>query len=433
MVRMLIAGLVIAAGCGDDDGAGPRDGGRRDAGGGEDAGRTDAGARDAGPRPDASVPPGCAFAPPPQTGRGRTWYVAPAGDDGAEGSETAPFATLQHAADVAGAGDTIIAEDGAYTATGETILYVSTGGTADDWLWIRARNRWGAHLDGRDGTNASGIRFGDGVGWVRVEGFEISGMQAGDGGAGGIECYAGGHDVELIGNHIHHIGRFCTDTANGEVGIFLQQADVLVEGNLLHDIGRFAAGEMGCMPTTMYWQNHDHGIYVDGDVPGADRATIRNNVFYGFERGWAIQLYPGTLEGVRIEHNTFVGPNPYRDGHIVADAAFTDLVVRNNLFFEPRASAISASDSPTFTSSIVTHNCISTDAVFNVPDPGGVMVADNILGIDPLFVDAAGRDYHLAAGSPAADVGAMLPEVIRDFDGCARPMGGGWDCGAFER
>src|SRR5438094_435272 len=123
-----------------------------------------------------------------------------------------------------------------------------------------------------------------------------------DGSSDALDVYNGGHDSQIVGNHIHDIGRLCTSTANGECGIFIQQPGVLLEGNYIHEIGRFKLGENGCQPTNSYWMNHDHGVYVDGNtesssIPGAKDVVIRNNVFVNNARGWAVQLYPGSLPG----------------------------------------------------------------------------------------------------------------------------------------
>jgi hypothetical protein len=50
---------------------------------------------------------------------------------------------------------------------------------------------------------------------------------------------------------------------------------------------------------------------------------------------------------------------------------------------------------------------------------------------DPLFVDPAAGDYHLAVGSPAIDAG-VAAVVSRDMDGDARPHGQASDLGADE-
>ena len=61
--------------------------------------------------------------------------------------------------------------------------------------------------------------------------------------------------------------------------------------------------------------------------------------------------------------------------------------------------------------------------------PGG---PNNILGMDPKFVNAAGGDFHLMVGSPAIDAADPGATQTLDFDGVVRPQGGGRDMGAFE-
>src|SRR5262249_49505708 len=52
------------------------------------------------------------------------------------------------------------------------------------------------------------------------------------------------------------------------------------------------------------------------------------------------------------------------------------------------------------------------------------------LNVDPLFVNAAGADFHLQTGSPAATAGAITPDLM-DFDGLALPQGAGYPIGAY--
>jgi hypothetical protein len=147
-----------------------------------------------------------------------------------------------------------------------------------------------------------------------VEGFEIRDLQA-----HGFDFYGGGvHDIRVVRNLVHHVGRNCTDTSNGRTGASLGEGAhrVVFDGNIWHDIGRFEPGENGCSPRTEYYQNHDHGIYV----ADADEITIKNNVFHAFRRGWAIHRYSSrgsASRGLVIVNNTFLGQNPYRPGQII--------------------------------------------------------------------------------------------------------------------
>ena len=74
---------------------------------------------------------------PPSPNGGRSLFVATTGNDSASGDENAPFATLQHAADLANPGDTVVIRGGRYDgqsviirrggAPGKPITYVGEG------------------------------------------------------------------------------------------------------------------------------------------------------------------------------------------------------------------------------------------------------------------------------------------------------------------
>lgn len=64
--------------------------------------------------------------------------------------------------------------------------------------------------------------------------------------------------------------------------------------------------------------------------------------------------------------------------------------------------------------------------------PAEAAGADNRAVGAASFVDAAGNDYHLVAGSPAVDAGSILQGVATDRDGVTRPQGSAADVGAYE-
>jgi hypothetical protein len=385
----------------------------------------------------------------PYSGRvqalGNIYYVSPAGNDSNLGTETEPFRTIQRAANLVNPGDTVIVEDGTYTGTGigtscassasRPIVCLSRGGSSGNLVTFKARNVGGARLDGQDNTSTDGFRFLANANYIQIDGFEIYGIGNAVGSASGLEIYNGGHDVVITRNNIHDVGRLCTDTTNGQVAIFVEQPRVSISRNTIHDIGRLAPGENGCSPLTAYYRNHDHGVYVDGQssgtgIPGANDTFIADNIFYNHKRGWAIQLYPGTLARVSILNNTFAFPNPYNDGHIILAASMSDGRIENNVFYSPRGAAIYYY-SGNQTNLQVGTNIVSGGSLLTAT-PAGVMLTGNKTG-DPMLVNTllAPYDFHLTALSPAINAGTTLAEVPVDFDGALR-SDGAYDLGAFE-
>ena len=365
---------------------------------------------------------------------GRQLYVSPSGNDSSSGSQLQPFRTIQHAADMVMAGDVVTVADGVYTgACGGAIVCLSRGGSAGNPVTFRAEHRGGAKLDGRNNTNTDGIVFQSTANYVVIDGFEIYGVGNASGSSSGIEVYAGGHDSVFSRNDIHDIGRLCTDTSNGEVGIFIEQPNVHVEGNKIHDIGRFGPGENGCSPNT-YYQTHDHGVYVDGEgggsgIPGASNAFIANNVFYNNARGWSIQVYPGTVNGLSILNNTFAFANPNQDGHIILGANTSNARIMNNIFYKPHGAAI---DYYTGTQSNlqVTENVVY-GATLLTSTPSGTLVTSNQVA-DPMFTSlTAPYDFRPKSGSPAVNAGITLVEISVDITGAPR-NDGLYDVGAYE-
>src|SRR6266487_2310323 len=128
---------------------------------------------------------------------------------------------------------------------GSTVLNITRSGTAANWIVFRSAHRWGAVVDGQNNSSAAGISVRGN--YVRVEGFEVRWMsRSGIDAYGGSEKTAVTHDVAIVENHIHDIGRICTDDTGGRVGVNAYASNMVIEQNLIHDIGRLSPGEQGC-------------------------------------------------------------------------------------------------------------------------------------------------------------------------------------------
>jgi parallel beta-helix repeat protein len=141
----------------------------------------------------------------------RYWYVAPTGSNTQPGTQAQPFATIQHAASVVQPGDVVEIASGRYT---EAVL-VQRGGVAGRYVTFRAATPGGVQLVGPEGSY-SAFKL-EGVGWVRVEGLDVTA--------------AAGHGIEAEGSHhIQVVNNTCHDC--GGSGISLEAGDYYwVDGN----------------------------------------------------------------------------------------------------------------------------------------------------------------------------------------------------------
>ena len=144
---------------------------------------------------------------------------------------------------------------------------------------------------------------------------------------------------------------------------------------------------------------------------------------------------------MEILNNTVVQAATGRYALMVWYSAGTNRV-RNNILYHPSTSR----GSITYASATDVAN---TDSDYNVitnvtPNDGGTLYTlaqwqtqghelHSITATPAtLFVDPAAANYHLKTGSPAIDKGQTLATVPKDIEGKARPVGAGWDLGAYE-
>lgn len=194
------------------------------------------------------------------------------------------------------------------------------------------------------------------------------------------------------------------------------------------------------------WANDDaeaaqsHGIYVQ-----ADNSTLCNNVCRDHANGFGIQLRTdtGTLTGVIVANNTCVRNKGVGSG-ILIEGDEINTQAWNNIGYDNGNYAIRAlNDTGTGGSGNVARKNIANandtghfanqdgvdtngwdwDGAANYGSPPG----DNLTS-DPLFVNAAGNDFHLQSGSPAIGYGNEAYCPTFDHSEAARVR---CDAGAF--
>jgi hypothetical protein len=201
----------------------------------------------------------------------RTYYVAPTGNDAANGGIGSPMRSINSALNKAIPGDSVIVRAGNYY---EKVVFPKSG-RLEKLITLKAYAGEKAVIDGT-GLTVSGqesLVTISNASYVVLEGFDICNLKssAASAGVNGVTANAGSGNIIIRKNKIYNI-EHNVDPSQGRSGhgieIIGNTADVmkniLVENNIIHDT------------KTGYSENLTINGYVDG-------FTIRGNIIYNTE------------------------------------------------------------------------------------------------------------------------------------------------------
>jgi hypothetical protein len=358
------------------------------------AGAAGGGGRGLGsPLPPGGLRRGRLPSPLPES-TGAVFYVSTAGSDSNPGTATAPWRTIQKALDTLQPNQKALVRGGTYVEN----LYMSRAGTASGPISVEAHPGEEPVLQS---AGSHPLEVASEGGWFRFRGLTIQDSPGTSG--GNVDVY--GHHVEISSNEI----RQSTDQ-----GIYTDEGshDVYILGNWIHHNGKGI-------------QHQSHGIYLQGN-----EHLVSTNVIHDHPEGFGIQVYDRN-SGSIVVNNTVVGSG--YSGIVIGGSGGVDNIhVHNNIFaFNDQWGIKHDSDCPS--STLADHNVIWANGYAPVEEgcPGLDTSGGNVLA-DPRFVDLAGRNLHLGAGSAALNQGLVAWALPVDFEGDTRPQGAAPDAGAYE-
>ena len=180
---------------------------------------------------------------------GSSFYVSTTGDDSNSGSQTAPWRTVQHAADTVHAGSTVNVRGGVYE---ELVSINASGNAADGYITFRSYPGETAVLDAEHLTPSGrqGVLTIHNQSYVRIEGLEIRNFRTAEHRLTplGISVMGSGSHIELLKNNVHHIeqtfeGRDAPGRGGNGFGIAVYGTDaktpiseLVIDGNEVHHL-----------------------------------------------------------------------------------------------------------------------------------------------------------------------------------------------------
>ncbi len=398
-------------------------------------------------------------------GHAATYHVAPTGNDTNNGlSPGSAFATIQHGADVANAGDSVIVHPGNYQ--GFAAMDNSGSNSAPIvFLGDDANITSPCGYNNLDGINVEGVE------WILVEGFTVNDMPR-----TGIRTVLSDH-VTIRSNRCHsnykwgiltgfaeHViieynscsgsedehGIYFSNSAddpiirynhcfdnnangihmNGDVSLGGDGriSNAQVYGNTIHGNGVAGGSGINCdgvinsvFYNNLLYDNHASGIslyQIDGGGPSTGNKLYNNTILNAADARWCVNITDGCT-GNQVLNNILINQHPFRGSIVIAEDALDGFVSDHNLVVESLSP-----DGDATIMDLAEWQALGYD--------GNSQVAD---AQSALFMAPQSGDFHpLNAGAQLVDAGtdAVSNVVSVDLEGHARPQGSAYDIGCFE-
>jgi parallel beta-helix repeat protein len=368
-------------------------------------------------------------------------------DSTAFGTEAQPWCTIGYGVGRISSGDDLFVKKGTYN---EEVYVGGPAGSATKNTVIRT---YPGHIVTIRGFGNTGRVKISATSYITFDGFTITNFNQ------GIHVDGGSHHVVVQNNIVHDVG---------QEGIHVKENSsfVTVQGNTVYNTEKLG----GCC--------NGEGVYVgtstSGGLDNTNNVTVRNNVIHDTSDE-GIEIKPGTHDCI-VENNTVYITNtssdsPYaaieineRDASPQTWSGNPNHLVRNNILHDNKNGIRLGTGSTAYNNVVyntqsgfagirvdnlngdgfsrsVYHNTIHMTSNA-VQLSGGTTTARNNIGPATTgnlafnaayFVNAAGHNYHLVAGSAPIDAGADLSSLVKvDADGSLRLTGSAPDLGAYE-
>jgi hypothetical protein len=304
-----------------------------------------------------------------QAATGTTYYVSTSGSDTNSGSFTAPWRTIQHAANSVHAGDAVYVRGGTYN---EVVTIPTSGSASAGYITFSSYPGELATLDGTGLTVPNGewgLLTIQNQSDIVINGFEVRNFTTSSTNDTpiGIYVFGAGNNIQIVNNHIHNItttARGCNANAFG-LTVYGTQAPASIYGLAI------SGNQVDHLTTGC-----SESLSVDGNVTNF---AITNNVvhdnnnigidaigFEGVSSGSYDQARNGEIRGNTIYNITSFGNSAYGNQY-AADGIYIDggaqITIEQNLIYKVDLGIELASEHKNHSTTFVTarNNVIYSD------------------------------------------------------------------------
>jgi hypothetical protein len=307
---------------------------------------------------------------------GVTYYVSTTGSDSSAGTLAAPFRTIQHAASIAAAGDTVQVRAGVYN---EKVALPSSGNATSGYISFMSYPGETAVVDGT-GLSCCGSTGQDGLfylttnSYIIIQGFELRNYSTSSKSSPtGIDFQGAGSYLQILNNHIHNIaatGGSCSSANALAIAIYGTKSPASIN-HLTISGNEVDHNTTGCSETVtvngnvQYWVEAHNLIHDDNNI-GMDFIGFEGvapNVSYDQARdGWN---FANTIYNISSSNNPVYSSNCWCADGFYADGG-TRIIVERDLVHDVDINE-AASEHSGHNASYVT---IRNNVIYNMNAPG---------------------------------------------------------------
>lgn len=393
-----------------------------------------------------------------------TYYVSENGSNSNNGlTPQNAFETLQYAADLVSAGDSVLVLEGNYVG-----FDIRTDGNQNNPIVFKAIES-NVVIDVRNTVTPDGINI-ENAGWILIDGFEVK-----DQPRAGIRIVLSDF-VKIKNNNCHNNYRW---------GIFTGFTDdITIENNSCsfsedeHGIYLSNSSDRAIIRNNHSFNNNGCGIHMNGDISmGGDgiisNAVVAGNIIHdnGYGGGSAINMdgvqdseifnnliYNNHATGIamyqidggdasknnKIYHNTIIQPSDGRWNIIAVDGS-TGNTLYNNILINHHSFRGSISlDAASMIGFASDYNILMNRLSDDDGNSNMTLSQWQSMGYDThsmiadsesqIFFDYTNNNLHLLHNAQAVNTGTnfVLSTVFADLDNVTRPQGSGVDIGCYE-